>query len=384
MTSDKAVTAAPAPPEICIPIELGSRSYPVIIGSDFSGGELGSRLHKTLAGRPVVIVSNETVWPLQGQGIQAAIEATAPASLHLHVLPDGEAFKTAEHWLNLLDTLAGQGITRDGVLVAVGGGVVCDMTGFAAACWMRGIDFVQIPTTLLAQVDASVGGKTGINHRAGKNLIGAFYQPRAVLINTQVLATLPEREFVSGLAEVIKYGFIQSADFVQWLQANAPAILARDSVVLNELVARCCRFKADIVRQDETEQGRRALLNLGHTFGHAIEALGEYKGFLHGEAVALGTVLAARLSERLELAPAGLDEQVTQALQALDLPTALGAENASSYTPQAMLERMRLDKKVQHGKHRLILLQDLGQAVIAEGVDEADILAVLAPFCSAS
>ncbi len=373
--------------ERLVTIPLGQRSYPVVLSHDLSTGQASDILAAQLAGRPVALISNETVWPLHGETLLNAVRQAGPAQSTAFILPDGEENKTPQQWLRILDHLAENGVTRDGVLVALGGGVVCDMTGFAAACWMRGIEFIQVPTTLLAQVDASVGGKTGINHPAGKNLIGAFHQPSAVLANTEFLATLPEREYLSGLAEAIKYGFIQSAEFVHWLRQHRQALLRRDPEILDQLVEQCCRFKADVVQQDETEKGRRALLNLGHTFGHAIENLGQYRDLLHGEAVAIGTVMAARLSERLGLAPAGLSQEVTAALKDLNLPTGLPQPAAEAetrrYSPQALLQRMRLDKKVSQGKHRLVLMRGLGQATLAEGIAEADILPVLESFCQA-
>lgn len=372
-------------PERLVTIPLGRRSYPVIIGHALESGHSGQWLQAHLAGRPVTVVSNDVVWPLHGETLESAVRQARPSSFSVHVLPDGETEKNPARWLEILDHLASAGMTRDGLLIALGGGVVCDMTGFAAASWMRGIDFVQVPTTLLAQVDASVGGKTGINHPAGKNLIGAFHQPAAVLVNTDFLKTLPEREFLSGLAEVIKYGFIQSKEFVQWLRQHRQAIGQRDPEILDELVEQCCRFKADVVQKDETEKGRRALLNLGHTFGHAIENLGQYRELLHGEAVAIGTLMAARLSEQLGLAPKGLSQQVQAALQDLRLPVGLPgpASRATGirYSPQELLQRMRLDKKVSQGAHRLVLMRDVGEATLAEDVDEADILAVLQEFC---
>lgn len=371
--------------ERLVTIPLGQRSYPVVLSHDLTAGQASDILAARLAGRPVALISNETVWPLHGETLLNAVGQAGPAQSTAFILPDGEEHKTPRQWLRILDHLAENGVTRDGVLVALGGGVVCDMTGFAAACWMRGIEFIQVPTTLLAQVDASVGGKTGINHPAGKNLIGAFHQPSAVLINTEFLATLPEREYLSGLAEAIKYGFIQSAEFVHWLRQHRQAVLRRDPEILDQLVEQCCRFKADVVQQDETEKGRRALLNLGHTFGHAIENLGQYREVLHGEAVAIGTVMAARLSEHLGLAPAGLSQEVTAALKDLNLPTGLPRSAAKAktrcYSPQALLQRMRLDKKVSQGKHRLVLMKGIGQAVVVENVNEADMLSVLHEFC---
>ncbi len=374
--------------ERCVTIDLGSRSYPVILSDAWDSGQPQNLLQQHVKDRPVAIVSNDTVWPLYGETLLQAVKKAGPSHCSWHVLPDGENHKTPAQWLAILDHLANNGLTRDGVLLALGGGVVCDMTGFAAASWMRGIPFIQVPTTLLAQVDASVGGKTGINHLAGKNLIGAFHQPVAVLVNTRVLTTLPEREFRSGLAEAVKYGLIQSAPFVDWMLRNRRNLLHREPGVLNQLVQQCCQFKAHIVREDETEQGRRAVLNLGHTFGHAIENLGHYRTLLHGEAVAIGMVMAATLSEHLGLARPGLGKKVAGIMQALGLPSDFSSLpagidiEADEYTPEALIQRMRLDKKVSHGRHRLILLKELGQADMVDGVTEADLRTVLQAFCA--
>ncbi len=375
MHESPASVAGSAEAEIII--DLGPRSYPILLSHQWTSGLAADTLKRLLFDRPVCLISNETVWPLHGAAVKAAIVHARPSQHSVFLLPDGEEHKTPAQWLAILDHLASRGMSRDGVLIASGGGVVCDMTGFAAACWMRGIDFVQLPTTLLAQVDASVGGKTGINHASGKNLIGAFYQPQAVLIDTGMLATLPEREYRSGLAEAIKYGFILSASFVEWIDARRHALLRREVQSLNELVERCCRFKAQVVRADETEQGQRALLNLGHTFGHAIETLGEYCDYLHGEAVAIGMVLAARLSERLGLLATGQADKVCRALASLGLPVHLPAGARQRYAPERMVECMRLDKKVTAGRHRLVLLRSIGEAELVDGVPEAELLAVL-------
>ena len=346
--------------DIQLSIELGERSYPIAIRHDtFDSDVLAAVLKK----RKVLIVTNATVEPLY---LQTLISALPEVEYSVCVLPDGEQYKNVQHWQHIIDTLAEQRINRSDVLIALGGGVVCDMTGFAAASWMRGIDVIQVPTTLLAQVDASVGGKTGINHPSGKNLIGAFHQPRAVIINTSTIHTLPAREFAAGMAESIKYGFINQPEFIQWIQHNQKALAHKETQSLTQMIAKCCQFKAEVVAADEKEKGMRALLNLGHTFGHAIETISGYNRYLHGEAVAMGMVMAAALSEHLELAKVGLRERMENVLRIFGLPVRLPSE----YQPEALVELMRLDKKVVDRKHRLILMRGVGQAEIVEDVDE--------------
>jgi 3-dehydroquinate synthase len=289
------------------------------------------------------------------------------------VLPAGEAHKNLDAVAKVLDALAQLGATRDACVLALGGGVVGDIAGFAAACWMRGIDFVQFPTTLLAMVDSSVGGKTGVDHPAGKNLIGAFHQPRAVIADLDTLATLPDRELRAGLAEVVKTACIGDADFFAWLEAHVDALLARDADALTHAVVTCCRFKAGVVMRDERERGERALLNLGHTFGHALEAEAGYGTLLHGEAVAIGMMLAARLSTHLGMAGADDGGRLQGLLQRIGLPTA----TPPGMAPDALLARMRLDKKNRSGALRLILWRGIGRAEIVTDVAEADILQLL-------
>jgi 3-dehydroquinate synthase len=283
-------------------------------------------------------------------------------------LPDGEAFKTLETVEDILDTLVENSANRDTTVVALGGGVVGDIAGFAAACYMRGVDFVQVPTTLLAQVDSSVGGKTGVNHASGKNLIGAFHQPRAVLIDTGTLKTLPDRELKAGLAEVIKYGAIVDADFFAWIEDNLEALIARDADALAAAVQRSCELKAEIVAEDERESGRRALLNFGHTFGHAIEHCQGYGEWLHGEAVAAGMVMAAQLSAN-DTALAGRIETL---LKRAGLPTRPPAIAAND-----LLAAMSLDKKVQGKQLRFVLLRSLGDAFVTSDYDTARLETVL-------
>ncbi|WP_154222514.1 3-dehydroquinate synthase [Marinicella rhabdoformis] len=345
-------------------INLGDRSYPIIINQQsFDFAAVSDKLN----GKKVLLVSNETVAPLYANTV---IDALGECDVSLCVLPDGEVHKNSQSWLKVLDDMADHGMSRTDVLVSLGGGVICDMTGFAAASWMRGIDFIQIPTTLLSQIDASVGGKTGINHAKGKNLIGAFHQPLAVIINTDTLNTLPQREFAAGIGEAVKYGGINQPQFIAWLSERQQTIMSKSPEVLVELIAQCCDFKVQVVEQDEKEQGIRALLNLGHTFGHALETATNYEGYLHGEAVALGMIMAAELSAQLGFCDNGLRKTLENLLQGFDLPIKLNKE----ITADKLVQLMRLDKKVQSGKHRLILMKGLGQAFIETGVEESDLL----------
>ncbi|HEY6893039.1 MAG TPA: 3-dehydroquinate synthase [Rhodanobacteraceae bacterium] len=349
-------------------VALGERSYPIRIGSGLLDD--ASQWRDALRGRHALVVTDAHVAPLYLERVRAGLGSLAHDAL---VLPAGEAAKTLASAERIFEALAKLGANRDGAIVALGGGVIGDLAGFAAACWMRGIDFVQMPTTLLAMVDSSVGGKTGVNIAAGKNLVGAFHQPRAVFIDTATLATLPAREYAAGLAEVVKYGAIGDAAFFSWLEANADALDARDGAALAEAIAFSCRYKAGVVARDEREAGERALLNFGHTFGHALEAERGYGDLLHGEAVAIGMVLAARLSSALGLAPAADAERLSQLLSRFGLPVAPPRADAD-----ALLARMRLDKKNVSGRLRLILWHGLGKAEIVPDVDETSIRSVLA------
>ncbi|HYM36013.1 MAG TPA: 3-dehydroquinate synthase, partial [Steroidobacteraceae bacterium] len=277
-----------------IEIDLGERGYPILIGD----GLLSDRalLAQTIASRDVFVVTNDRVGPLYLQRLVDSLQDKRTASIQL---PDGEARKTLATVSTIFDALVAARMNRDAVIIALGGGVVGDMAGFAAACYQRGIDYVQVPTTLLAQVDSSVGGKTAVDHPGGKNLIGAFHQPRAVIADTATLKTLPDRELRAGLAEVVKYGFIRDRVFLDWVEAHAQALLQRDPTSLAHAIRRSCEIKAEIVAIDEREQGLRAILNFGHTFGHAIETATSYGEFLHGEAIAIGMVIAADMSQRL-------------------------------------------------------------------------------------
>jgi len=351
-----------------IEVQTRSRNYPVYIGQGIlNNPALWSRL---LDDRRFLIVSNETVAPLY----LAALEKALPAEHYEKIiLPDGEQYKTLEQWQRVTDKLAEMKAGRDTCIIALGGGVIGDLAGFAAASWMRGIDIIQIPTTLLAQVDASVGGKTGINHAAGKNLLGAFHQPQAVIIDCATLNTLPDREYRAGLAEVIKYGAIGDSHFFGWLEQQANSLNARMPDSILHAVTSSVNAKAEVVAADELEQGQRALLNYGHTFAHAIETATEYKQWLHGEAVAIGMILAARLSIRMGLDSGESEQRLVQLCAALGLP---GAE---SELPAAadLINHMRLDKKNLGGEYRFILLKSIGQALIHTQVSDTDLYAVL-------
>ncbi|WP_350432395.1 3-dehydroquinate synthase [Shewanella sp. H8] len=345
-----------------IQVQLGDRSYPIYIGQDLmSDSELFTRY---LTHKKALIVSNDTIAPLYLKKIQQAMSACA--RIETVILPDGEKFKDLQHLDYIFTGLLEHNFARDSVLVALGGGVVGDMTGFAAACYQRGIDFIQVPTTLLSQVDSSVGGKTAVNHPLGKNMIGAFYQPKSVIIDTLCLNTLPANEFAAGMAEVIKYGIIWDADFFQWLEANVEALKSLQTDALTYAIAKCCQIKADVVEQDETEQGVRALLNLGHTFGHAIEAEMGYGVWLHGEAVAAGTILAAQTAYKLNLLDKQSVERIRQLMLAFDLPVT--APESMGF--EHFIKHMRRDKKVLGGKIRLVLPTGIGQADVFSEVSE--------------
>jgi 3-dehydroquinate synthase len=341
-------------------VDLGARSYPIHIGSGLLAD--GDLYRPHLRGSQVMIVTNETVAPLYLEPVRQALDG-----LHVRevILPDGELYKTLEVWNRVFDALLAERFARDCTLIALGGGVIGDMTGFAAACYQRGVDFIQVPTTLLAQVDSSVGGKTGLNHPAGKNMIGAFHQPRAVIADTDTLATLPQRELSAGMAEVLKYGFIRDAEFLDWLECHMTGLMSRDPDALAHAIWRSCEVKAQIVAEDEFESGSRALLNLGHTFGHAIETGVGYGEWLHGEAVGAGLCLAAAFSARLGWLTEAEVERTRRLIAGAGLPTGRPAELA----PERMLELMAVDKKVLAGQLRLVLLRQLGEAVVTSEFD---------------
>ncbi|MEL1263619.1 3-dehydroquinate synthase [Pseudoxanthomonas putridarboris] len=355
----------------------GEHPYTIAIGPGLAGD--GTALARHVRGRHALLVSDSIVAPLYAGAVREALHAARPElAIGTFVLPAGEESKTLAHFGAAIDALATLGATRDACVFALGGGVVGDLAGFVAACWMRGVDCVQLPTTLLSMVDSSVGGKTAVDIPQGKNLVGAFHPPRAVFADTATLATLPPRELRAGLAEVIKYGAIRDARFFQWLEQERPALLAGDPDTLALAIAASCEHKAEIVERDPLEKGERALLNLGHTFGHAIETQQGYGGLgndnlNHGEAVAVGMVLAARLSADLGMAPVADADRLESLLQAYALPTRIPAGLAAD----ALLARMRLDKKNLAGRLRLVLWRGIGQAEVVPGVDEARVLAVL-------
>jgi 3-dehydroquinate synthase len=354
-----------------IEVKLGDRSYPIHIGA--GAMESAEDLNKAIPARDVLLVTNTTVGPLYAARLTAAL---APRRCTEVQLPDGEVHKTLANVSRMLDVLVANRFGRDSCVVALGGGVVGDMAGFAAACYQRGIAFVQIPTTLLAQVDSSVGGKTGVNHPGGKNLIGAFHQPAAVFADTNTLNTLPDRELRAGLAEVIKYGLIVDREFFDWLEKNSGALLARDPAALTHAIRRSCEIKAEIVARDEREQGDRALLNLGHTFGHAIESATNYSSWLHGEAVGAGMLLAADMSERLGwVAPADV-ERVEHILRTFGLPF-----DVSTLTADTLAEKMKIDKKVAGGRIRLVLLKAIGKSVVTGDYADAALRETLRARC---
>lgn len=356
----------------------GATPYAIHIGDGLLDD--GALLAKHLRGRHALVVSDEHVFPLYGDAVVAALRASRPdAQIATLVLPAGESAKTFDNFNRVIEALAQAGATRDACVHALGGGVIGDMAGFAAACWMRGIDCVQLPTTLLAMVDSSVGGKTAIDIPQGKNLVGAFHPPRAVVIDTATLGTLPPRELRAGLAEVVKYGAIIDAGFIDWLDAHADALLAMDASALREAIARSCTHKAAITERDPLEHGERALLNFGHTFAHAIEAEqaalnGQWgAGLNHGEAVAVGMVLAARLSARLGMATPDDATRLTALLERLGLPVRI----PPGLDADALLARMRLDKKTAADGLRFILWDGIGRARIVQGVDESAVLQLL-------
>lgn len=341
-------------------VALGSRSYPIYIGTQLLGN--ASLLEPHISGKQVMVVSNETIAPLY-------LEQTLQGLKNFHtesvILPDGEQYKTLDTANLIFDALLQKRFNRTATLIALGGGVVGDITGFAAACYQRGIAFIQIPTTLLAQVDSSVGGKTGVNHPLGKNMIGAFHQPQCVIADTDTLNTLDDRQLSAGIAEVIKYGLIRDVEFMHWLEENITDLKSRKPAALAYAIERSCRNKAEVVAADEKESGQRALLNLGHTFGHAIETGCGYGTWLHGEAVAIGMYMAAELSARMQWIEPGDVERTKDLLEKAGLPTLPPA----GMETQQFLDLMAVDKKVLAGKLRLVLLRGIGNAVVTDDFD---------------
>ena len=350
-------------------VDLADRSYPIHIGRNLIAD--ADLILPHLKRKHVAIVTNTTVAPLYLDKLTQTLQAAGVSVIPI-ILPDGEAYKNTETLNKIYDALLQNRCERSTTLIALGGGVIGDLTGYAAATYLRGVPFIQIPTTLLSQVDSSVGGKTGINHPLGKNMIGAFYQPQVVLADIDTLKTLPVREFSAGMAEVIKYGLIRDADFFEWLEAHIEQLMALEESAISKAIYRSCQNKADVVARDEHETGERALLNLGHTFGHAIENAMGYGVWLHGEAVAAGTMMAADLSQRMGWLSAAevarIHALLTKARLPLDAPK-LGADK--------YLELMQMDKKVADGKIRLVLQQGIGKSVITSDYDADKLRATL-------
>jgi len=360
-----ASSVSTASPAATVEVELGDRTYPIYIGSGLlAGGEL---LRKHVPGNTALVVTNETVAPLYLDRVVAALSEGGEIRVEVVILPDGEEHKSMDVLMKVFDKALDARLDRQTTFVALGGGVIGDMTGFAAASYQRGVHFVQIPTTVMAMVDSSVGGKTGVNHPAGKNMIGAFYQPRCVLIDTDTLSTLPDREYASGMAEVVKYGLIRDADFFEWQERNVDALMARDGDVVVRAIERSCVNKAEVVALDEKEGGVRATLNLGHTFGHAIETGIGYGEWLHGEAVSVGMVMAADMSERLGWTDESIARRTLDLLKKFNLPV----DVPECMTVETFEKLMAVDKKAANGKLRLILLKgDLGGCVFTADFDK--------------
>ena len=350
-------------------LDLGERSYPIYIGSGLL--DRADLLTRHVNASRLAIVTNETVAPLYLAKVRVHVASFQPVEV---VLPDGEQYKTLEVLNRIFDALLSARCDRRTTIIALGGGVIGDMAGFASACYQRGVPFIQVPTTLLAQVDSSVGGKTGVNHPLGKNMIGAFYQPRAVIIDTDTLHTLPDRELSAGLAEVIKYGLIRDPEFFAWLENNIDKLLARDSEALAFAIHRSCWNKAEVVAADERESGVRATLNLGHTFGHAIETGLGYGNWLHGEAIAAGMLMAADLSQRLKWLSVADVARIEKLIRRARLPVRAPV----SLDTARFLELMAVDKKVLDGRLRLVLLKRLGEAVVTDDFPRTQLEATLA------
>ncbi|PKF77821.1 3-dehydroquinate synthase [Vibrio sp. vnigr-6D03] len=343
-----------------ITVDLGERSYPISIGAELFKD---SAYFSNISSKKVVVISNVTVAPLYADTIVSKLESLGHEAKLLE-LPDGEQYKNLDTFNTIMTFLLEGNYGRDVTVVALGGGVIGDLVGFAAASYQRGVDFIQIPTTLLSQVDSSVGGKTGVNHPLGKNMIGAFYQPQSVVIDTDCLKSLPEREFAAGIAEVIKYGIIYDGEFFAWLEDNLERLYALDEEALTYAIARCCQIKADVVAQDEKESGIRALLNLGHTFGHAIEAEMGYGNWLHGEAVSSGTVMAAKTA----LLQGMIDQQQFERILSILKKSRLPVHTPNSMSFEDFIKHMMRDKKVLSGKLRLVLPTGIGTSKVVSDV----------------
>ena len=353
---------------ISLKVNLGDRSYPICIGQGLL--DRGELLTQYIPGNSALIVTNDVVAPLYLAQVEVALQDIKYKTL---ILPDGEQYKSQDTLNSIYDCLLSNRFDRNTTLIALGGGVIGDITGFAAASYQRGVHFIQIPTTLLSQVDSSVGGKTGINHALGKNMIGAFYQPRTVIADTLTLNTLEDRELSSGIAEIIKYGLIRDLAFLQWLEINIDKLLARDQQALAYAIERSCRIKAEIVAADERESGQRALLNLGHSFGHAIENGMGYGHWLHGEAVASGMVMAARMSEKLGWISNNDVNRVVDLIERANLPV----KAPTQITVDKFIELMAIDKKVSDGVLRLILFQSIGKAIVTSDYDKQSLIAAI-------
>ena len=343
-----------------IKVNLQDRSYPITIGSALLSDNFNS--DKWIQGKDCLIVTNETVAPLYLDAMKSNIDHK---TIEVITIKDGEHYKTIDTWSKIIDKLTAMRANRDTTIIALGGGVLGDIAGFAAATFMRGLPFIQVPTTLLAQVDSSVGGKTGVNHKDGKNLIGSFYQPRMVISDIDVLSTLPDREYKCGLAEIIKYGAIYDVDFFAWLESNMSELLNRVPKKLIYAISRSCQIKANIVGEDELEIGKRATLNFGHTFGHALENIMGYGELLHGEAVAIGMIIASKLSPINSLER----NRLISLIKSANLPHKIELNDENQ-----MLDVMRTDKKVKNKKLRFVLLRSLGEAFVEEDLSEKEIL----------
>lgn len=356
--------------ERVIKVGLGDRSYPIVIGN---APELGDIAAKALPGRTdLMVVTNETVGPLYLEKTEEILKK-AGFNVRSCVLKDGEKYKTVDSWMQILTSLLEADYGRDCALAALGGGVVGDMAGFAAACYQRGVPYIQLPTTLLAMVDSSVGGKTAINHPLGKNMIGAFHQPRAVIANLSALKTLPEREIAAGMGEIIKTAAICDTEFFEYLEKNAQKVFSHDPKVLSHIIGRCCEVKADVVSRDEREGGIRAILNFGHTFGHAIEAFLGFGNWLHGEGVGLGMVIAGSLSERRGYITHDEFERLKKLVALCHLPH----EIPESMSADDFIRLMRHDKKVRHGTIRYVLLKRFGEAAVYSDVSDDEVRALI-------
>ena len=353
-------------------VELGDKSYPIYIGIDLLS--MKSLFVDQIQGRQVMIVTNKTIAPLYLDKLTSILDGF---NVQTVILPDGEEFKTLETLNKVFDALLEAKFDRTSTLIALGGGVIGDITGFAAASYQRGVGFIQVPTTLLSQVDSSVGGKTGINHELGKNMIGAFYQPKAVIIDVNTLDTLSNQEFSAGMAEVIKYGLLGNADFLSMLEANIESIMARKKDLIIEVIFNCCQDKARIVELDEFEKGKRALLNLGHTFGHGIENAFGYGNYLHGEAVSIGMVMAAKLSKDEGNLSHEETLRVESILSKADLPISIN----KTIDSETLITAMSLDKKSIDGKIRLVLLKSLGDSYLTDSYSNENFMKVVNSFC---